>query len=48
MKRCLAKTPVASTAAGKGLSIFAHKLGRVVYHLLRTKKVFDVDRFVRG
>ena len=28
-------------------SIFAHKLGRVVYHLLRTKKVFDVDRFVR-
>ncbi|OWK38414.1 hypothetical protein [Fimbriiglobus ruber] len=33
---------------GKGLSIFAHTLGRVVYHLLRTKKVFDVDRFVRG
>ena len=47
MKRCLAKLQ-SKHGAGKGLSIFAHKLGRVVYHLLRTKKVFDVDRFVRG
>jgi len=29
------------------LSILAHKFGRVVYHLLRTKNVFDVARFVR-
>ena len=47
MKKCLAKLQ-SKHGSGKGLSIFAHKLGRVVYHLLRTKKVFDVDRFVRG
>ncbi|OWK37814.1 IS110 family transposase [Fimbriiglobus ruber] len=47
MKKCLAKLQ-STHGRGKGLSIFAHKLGRVVYHLLRTKKVFDVDRFVRG
>jgi len=46
MKRCLAKLQ-SRHGSGKGLSIFAHKLGRVVYHLLRTGKVFDVDRFVR-
>ena len=46
MKRCLAKLQ-SKHGSGKGLSIFAHKLGRVVYHLLRTTKVFDVDRFVR-
>jgi transposase len=46
MKRCLAKLQ-SRHGSGKGLSIFAHKLGRVVYHLLRTTKVFDVDRFVR-
>jgi transposase len=46
LKRCLAKLQ-SKHGAGKGLSIFAHKLGRVVYHLLRTKKVFDIDRFVR-
>ena len=46
MKKCLAKWQ-SKHGSGKGLSIFAHKLGRVVYHLLRTKKVFDVDRFVR-
>ena len=47
MKKCLAKLQ-SKHGAGKGLSIFAHKLGRVVYHLLRTKRVFDADRFVRG
>jgi transposase len=46
MKRCLAELQ-SRHGSGKGLSIFAHKLGRVVYHLLRTTKVFDVDRFVR-
>jgi transposase len=46
MKRCLAKLQ-SRHGSGKGLSIFAHKLGRVVYHLLRAKRVFDVDRFVR-
>jgi hypothetical protein len=47
MKACLAKFQ-SRHGTGKGLSIFAHKLGRVVYHLLRTKQVFDVTRFVRG
>jgi len=47
LKKCLAKLQ-SEHGAGKGLSILAHKLGRVVYHLLRTKKVFDVERFVRG
>jgi transposase len=46
MKKCLAKLQ-SKHGVGKGLSIFAHKLGRVVYQLLRTKKVFDIDRFVR-
>lgn len=46
MKKCLAKLQ-SRHGVGKGLSIFAHKLGRVVYHLLHTKKVFDVDRFIR-
>lgn len=46
MKKCLAKLQ-SRHGVGKGLSIFAHKLGRVAYHLLRTKQVFDVDRFVR-
>jgi transposase len=46
MKACLAKLQ-SRHGSGKGLSIFAHKLGRVVYHLLHTKRVFDVDRFVR-
>ena len=46
MRACLAR--LQSRHGGpKGLSVFAHKLGRVVYHLLRTGKVFDVDRFVR-
>jgi transposase len=31
----------------KALSALAHKLGRAVYHMLRTKEVFDVNRFVR-
>jgi transposase len=47
MKKCLAKLQ-SKHGGGKGLSVFAHKLGRVAYHLLRTKKVFDVERFVRG
>ena len=47
MKTCLAKLQ-SKHGPGKGLSIFAHKLGRVVYHLLRARKVFDADRFARG
>jgi transposase len=47
LKKYLAKLQ-SKHGVGKGLSILAHKLGRVVYHLLRTKKVFDVERFVRG
>jgi|SRR5579885_1143600 len=31
----------------KALSALAHKLGRASYHLLHTKEVFDVNRFVR-
>jgi transposase len=31
----------------KAYSALAHKLGRAVYHLLHTKEVFDVNRFVR-
>ncbi len=31
----------------KGLSALAHKLGRAFYHMLHTKEVFDVERFVR-
>jgi len=46
MRRCLGRLQ-SGHGAGKGLSVFAHKLGRVVYHLLRAGRVFDVDRFVR-
>src|SRR6266545_1241363 len=31
----------------KALSALAHKLGRAFYHMLRTKEVFDMQRFVR-
>ena len=31
----------------KALSALAHKLGRAFYHVLHTKEVFDVNRFVR-
>jgi len=31
----------------KALSALAHKLGRAFYHVLHTKEVFDVTRFVR-
>jgi transposase len=31
----------------KALSALAHKLGRAFYHMLHTKEVFDVSRFVR-
>ena len=37
MKRCLEKLQ-SKHGTAKGLSIFAHKLGAVVYHLLRTQK----------
>ena len=31
----------------KAYSALAHKLGRAFYHMLHTKEVFDVNRFVR-
>src|SRR5262249_12071860 len=31
----------------KAYSALAHKLGRACYHMLHTKEVFDVNRFVR-
>jgi transposase len=31
----------------KALSALAHKLGRAFYHMLHTKEIFDVNRFVR-
>jgi transposase len=31
----------------KALSVLAHKLGRAFYHLLHTKEVFDLNRFLR-
>ncbi len=31
---------------GKALSILAHKLGRAVYHMLKTRKVFDMKAFL--
>jgi transposase len=31
----------------RALSALAHKLGRAFYHMLHTKEVFDVNRFVR-
>lgn len=31
---------------GKALSILAHKLGRVVYQMLKTRKVFDMNAFL--
>jgi transposase len=31
----------------RALSALAHKLGRAFYHMLRTREVFDVHRFVR-
>ncbi len=34
-------------AKAKALSALAHKLGRAFYHMLHTKEVFDVNRFVR-
>ena len=32
---------------GKAYSALAHKLGRAFYHMLHTKEVFHVIRFVR-
>ncbi len=32
---------------GKALSILAHKLGRAVYFMLKNKKPFDQDKFLR-
>jgi len=37
----------AKLGKAKALSALAHKLGRAFYHMLRTKQVFDADRFVR-
>jgi transposase len=37
----------AKLGEAKALSAPAHELGRAFYHMLRTKQVFDVDRFVR-
>ena len=31
---------------GKALSIFAHKLGRTVYFMLKRNQAFDADRFL--
>jgi transposase len=32
---------------GKALGVLSHKLGRAMYHMLRTKRVFDIDKFLR-
>ncbi len=32
---------------GKALGILSHKLGRAMYHMLHTKRVFDIDKFLR-
>jgi transposase len=37
----------AKLGKAKAYSALAHKLGRAFYHLLHTKEVFDVNRFVR-
>jgi transposase len=37
----------AGLGKAKALSALAHKLGRAFYHMLRTREVFDVQRFVR-
>ena len=37
----------AKLGKAKAYSALAHKLGRAFYHMLRTKEVFDVNRFVR-
>ena len=37
----------AKSGKAKALSALAHKLGRAFYHMLHTKEVFDVNRFVR-
>jgi hypothetical protein len=36
----------ASLGQAKALSALAHKLGRAFYHMLHTREVFDVNRFV--
>ena len=33
---------------GKALTVFAHKLARAVYYMLRRDMVFDMDKFLRG
>jgi transposase len=32
---------------GKALSILAHRIGRAVYFMLKRKRAFDLDRFLR-
>jgi Transposase IS116/IS110/IS902 family len=43
----LLQRPSSRLGKAKALSALAHKLGRAFYHLLHTKEVFDVQRFVR-
>ncbi len=31
---------------GKALSIFAHKIGRAVYYILKRKEVFNIEKFL--
>lgn len=33
---------------GKALGILGHKLGRAMYHMLHSKRVFDLDKFLRS
>ncbi len=32
---------------GKALSILAHRIGRAVYFMLKSKRAFDLDRFLK-
>jgi transposase len=41
------KRLTARHGTGKALGILAHKLGRAMYHMLHTKRVFDIDKFLR-
>src|SRR5262249_11642251 len=43
----LLQRPASKRGKAKALSALAHKLGRAFSHLLHTKEVLDVNRFVR-
>ena len=45
MKRVPGEAAVEANGTAKGLSIFAHKLGRRVPPVMHFQKVFDVARF---